>query len=108
MDRIFSTHGIPCIVRSDNGPPFTSDEIKKYIEENGIKHCKTPLWPQANSEAENFMKPLTKAAHTEGKVWKKHLHKFLLRFSIFNLKDTFPVKQREVQLFILALNAYLL
>ena len=84
MDRIFSTHGIPCIVKSDNGPPFTSAEIKKYMEENGIKHCRiTPLWPQANSEAENFMKPLTKAvrsAHTEGKVWKKHLHKFLLNY----------------------------
>ena len=38
MDRIFCTHGIPQIVRSDNGPPFTSDEIKKYMEENGIKH----------------------------------------------------------------------
>ena len=84
MDRIFSTHGIPCIVRSDNGPPFTSDEIKKYMEENGIKHYRTtPLWPQANSEAENFMKPLAKAvrsAYTKGKVWKKHLHKFLLNY----------------------------
>ena len=80
MDRIFSTHGILCIVRSDNGLPFMSDEIKKYVEENGIKHCRTtPWWPQANSEAENFMKPLAKAvclALTEGKIWKKHLHKF--------------------------------
>ena len=51
------------------------------MEENGIKHCKTnPLWPQEN---ENFMKPLTKAAHSahaEGKVWKKHPHKFLLNY----------------------------
>ena len=49
-----------------------------------INHCRiTPLWPQANSEAENFMKPLTKAirsVHTEGKTWKKHLHKFLLNY----------------------------
>ena len=84
MDRIFSTHGIPLVVRSHNGPPFTSDEIKKYMEENEIKHSRiTPLWPQANSEVENFMKPLTKAvhsAHAEGKVWNKHLHKFLLNY----------------------------
>jgi hypothetical protein len=36
-----------------------------------------PLWPQANLEAENFMKPLTKdirSANTEGKSWKKHLY----------------------------------
>ena len=84
MDRVFSTHGIPLIVRSDNGPPFTSDEIKRYMEENGIKHSRiTPLWPQANSEVENFMKPLTKAVrsvHAEGKIWKKHLYKFLLNY----------------------------
>ena len=54
------------------------------MEENGIKHCRTiPLWPQANSEVENFMKPLTKAVHSvhaERKIWKKHLHKFLLNY----------------------------
>ena len=84
MDRIFSTHGIPLIVKSDNGPPFTSDEIKRDMEENGIQHHRiTLVWSQANSEAENLMKPLTKAvhsAHIEGKTWKKHLHKFLLNY----------------------------
>ena len=84
LDRIFATHGIPAVLRSDNGPPFTSHEIKKYMEENGIEHQRiTPLWPQANSEAESFMKPLTKAirsAHAEGKQWTKHLYKFLLNY----------------------------
>ena len=79
---MFSIHGIVHIVRSDHGPPFTSDEIKRYMEENSIKHCRsTPLWPQANSKVENFMKPLTKATrstHAERKIWKKHFHKFLL------------------------------
>ena len=72
IDKIFTTHGIPTIVKSDNGPPFTSNEIKQFMEENGIQHYKiTPLWPQVNSEAENFMKPMTKAirsAKAEGKV----------------------------------------
>ena len=43
----------------------------------------TPLWPQANSEAENFMKPLTKAirsAHAEGRDWKKDLYRFMLNY----------------------------
>ena len=84
MDKIFATHGMPTIVKSDNGPPFTSNEIKQFMEENGIQHCKiTPLWPQVNSETENFMKPMIKAirpAKAEGKVWKKHLHKFLLNY----------------------------
>ena len=56
LDRIFSTHGIPHVVRSDNGPPFTSEEIREYMRENGIDHRRiTLLWPQANSEAERFM-----------------------------------------------------
>ena len=54
------------------------------MKEKGIDHKKiTPLWPEANSEAEGFMKPLTKAirsAHTEGKQWTNHLYDFLLNY----------------------------
>ena len=84
LDRIFSAHGIPHVIRSDDSPPFTSEELKVYMSENRIDHRKiTPLWPQANSEAESFMKPLTKAirsAHAEGRPWEKHLYKFLLDY----------------------------
>ena len=84
LDRIFATHGIPRVVKTDNGPPFTSYDFRAYMQEKGIDHKKiTPLWPQANSEAENFMKPLTKAirsANAEGKDWKKHLYQFLLNY----------------------------
>ena len=84
LNRVFSVHGMPYIVRSDNGPPFNSEAIKQYMVDNGIEHRKvTPLWPQANSEAESFMRPLTKAirsANVEGKLWKKHLYEFLLNY----------------------------
>ena len=84
LERMFSVHGIPSVLRSDNGPPFTGEEFKKFMLENGINHRRiTPLWPQANSEAENFMKPLTKAirsAHAEGKNWKKDVYLFLLNY----------------------------
>jgi len=69
-------------IRSDNDPPFNCEEIRKYKAENGINHSRImPLWPQANSEAENsekFMKRMTKAirsAHAERKPRKKQLHK---------------------------------
>ena len=84
LDRIFATHGIPKILKSDNGPPFFGNEFKAYMQENGITHQKiTPFWPQANSEDENFMKPLTKAirlAHAEGKDWKNDLYRFMLKY----------------------------
>ena len=70
LERIFAIHGIlRVIIKSDNGLPFTSHEFHSYVTKIGAKHQKiTPLWPQADSEAENFMKPLTKAvraAHRE-------------------------------------------
>ena len=84
LERIFSTHGLPQVIKSDNGPPFNSREFKTYMQENGIKHQRiTPLWPQANSEAENFMKPLEKAiraAITEHKNWTRELYSFLLNY----------------------------
>lgn len=84
FDRIFATHGIPEVIKSDNGPPFSGHEFAKYAEEKGFRHQKiTPLWPAANGEAERFMRTLTKAIKTnsvEGKNWKKELQQFLLQY----------------------------
>ena len=64
LDEIFATFGLPKEVISDNGPPFKSREIKKFMDANGIRHRTiTPLWPQAN-ESETFLKPLMKAIRT--------------------------------------------
>ena len=38
LERMFSVHGIPSVLRSDNGPPFTGEEFKKFMLENGINH----------------------------------------------------------------------
>ena len=84
LEKIFCTHGIPRILKSDNGPPFNSQDFKVFMQEYGINHRRvTPLWPQANSEAENFMKPLSKAiksAHVMKKDWKKEVNVFLLNY----------------------------
>ena len=84
FESIFSRHGIPRTIVSDNGPPFQGDEIRQYMSTNGIKHRKlTPIWPQANGEAETFMKPLTKCLQTavvEHKDWKLELQRFLMNY----------------------------
>ena len=83
-DRRIAAYVSREVIKSDNGPPFSSQEFETYMNKMGIKHQRiTPLWPQANSEAENFMKPLTKtvrAARIEDKDWKKELYKFLLNY----------------------------
>ena len=84
LERVFATHGLPNKAISDNGPPFTSYKVRNFMAENKINHHKiTPLWPQGNAEAENFMKPLKKciqAAYMENKSWRTELYKFLLNY----------------------------
>ena len=84
LTRIFATHGLPSTLVSDNGPPFHSEELRQYMITNGITHRKiTPLWPQANAEAETFMKPLTKCLQTaviDNKDSKQALQQFLLNY----------------------------
>ena len=84
LNRIFPTQGIPETVISDNGTPYDSADIVKFMKENGIAHRHiTPYWPQANSEAESLMKLLLKAiqaAHAEERNWRRELQKFLLNF----------------------------
>ena len=49
--------------------------------QNGITHRK--ITPQANGEAERFMKPLTKISQTakiENKNWKSEVYKFLFAY----------------------------
>ena len=84
MDKMFAIHGIPDTVRTDNGPPFNSKNFKNFAKRNGFQCQKvTPLWPEANGQAEAFMKCLGKVvrtAHIENRDWKKALDNFLLAY----------------------------
>ena len=84
MERTFATLGIPETIQSDNGPPFNGRRYQEFAKYAGFKVKKvTPLWPEANGSAENFMKCLGKVvrtAHIEGRDWKRALDEFLLVF----------------------------
>ena len=83
LDRIFAVHGIPSVIKTDNGPPFNGEEYRWYGEALGIKlKFSTLLWPQGNAEAERFMKPLAKVLKTAKitqRPWKQELQRFLLQ-----------------------------
>ena len=78
---IFSSFGIPQVIKSDNGPPFNGQSFRDFTHELGFCHRKiTPHWPCINGEVERFMRTLNKAvetAHSENKVWQCELFTFL-------------------------------
>jgi hypothetical protein len=84
LDSIFARHGIPAIVKTDNGPPFNGNEFREFADELGFHHRKiTPLWPEANGEAERFMATLNKFVKTsqaENVNWKTQLSLFLRQY----------------------------
>ena len=80
--RLFAVHGIPAIVRSDNGPPFHGEDYSRYLQALGVQvEWSTPKWPQGNALVERFMQPLGKALKTaklDGRPWRQELQRFLL------------------------------
>ncbi|KAL5469019.1 hypothetical protein EMCRGX_G030194 [Ephydatia muelleri] len=53
LRHVFSTHGIPDRLVSDNGTAFTSEEFKIFVKRNGIHHSTSaPYHPATNGLAE--------------------------------------------------------
>jgi hypothetical protein len=62
FEKVFARPGLSDTIKSDNGSPFQSKDVKDYLTTQGIHHhCVTPLWSQANGKVEGFMKPMGKA-----------------------------------------------
>ena len=84
LDEIFSTHGIPETLKSDNGPAYNSHKMKIFAQTLGFKHKRiTPYLPRANGEIERFMRTLKKMMRTaiiDRKDWKQHLNSILRNY----------------------------
>lgn len=74
--------GIPKQVVSDNGPPFTSIQFKKFLEGNGIHQMfSAPYHPASNGAAENavkIIKNVIKKARREGVDPELAIQRYLL------------------------------
>ena len=84
LRQSFSTHGIPYIIVTDNGPSFISNEFKVFNERNGIKHIFTAYYhPSSNGMTERSVQILKNAIKKviEGKRsmnLNTAIHRFLL------------------------------
>ena len=84
LREVFSIHGLPDTIVSDNGTNFTSDEFETFLSANGIKHIKSaPYHPATNGLAERavgiFKQFMRKANH--GTVEEK-IARFLLQYRV--------------------------
>ena len=63
MKTLFARHGVPEVVKSDNGPQYSSGEFAEFTKTWGFRHVtSSPLYPQSNGLAERTAKSiLTKA-----------------------------------------------
>ena len=55
LKKIFSIHGIPETLQSDNGPPFNSTAFAEFAKESGFYHKRiTPRHPEVTVQVEGF------------------------------------------------------
>ena len=84
LEKMFTTHGLPYSIKTDNGRQFVSEELETFLEEHGIEHrTSTPYWPQANGEVEQQNRTLLKTlkiAHAQKLNIHHELNKFLIAY----------------------------
>ena len=68
LHEIFSRHGLPETIVSDNGLQFISEEFSNFCNNNGIIHRKSaPYKPSTNGQAERIVQVL-KSAITRARI----------------------------------------
>ncbi len=80
LSLLFTTHGLPDVIVSDNGAAFTSTEFQEFADRNGICHVTTaPYHPSSNGQAERMVQTtkevLSRITQDE---WQTRLARFLL------------------------------
>ena len=59
LKSVFARHGIPEVVRSDNGPQYAATEFSKFAKEYGFRHRTSSLkYLQSNGLAERMVQTI--------------------------------------------------
>ena len=84
LRMIFSTHGLPLKIVTDNGTAFTSNEFRQFMEQNGIKHVTSaPYHPSSNGLAERAVQTFKRAIERMSDLpIQERLSKFLFIYRL--------------------------
>ena len=84
LRSMFSVHGLPEVIVSDNGSPFTSSEFHEFTQKNGIRHVRTsPYHPASNGQAERAVQVLKEALKkSSSNSMEVQLARFLFKYRI--------------------------
>jgi len=81
LREVFSTHGLPESIVSDNATVFRSAEFADFTSGNGIKHMfSAPYHPATNGLAERAVQTFKGAMKRMTGDWRTNLSKFLFRY----------------------------
>ena len=84
LDRIFSIHGVPEALMTDDGPPYSSDTMSEYSKHMGFQLTPVaPDDPQSNGFAEKCVKQMCKLVQTavaEKKDLREKVYNYLLHY----------------------------
>ena len=85
LDCIFSTHGIPKKIKTDNGPPFNENEFKRHMAALGIE-CELDKYSVVAPrqwkcrKCDEAVRKSDKDFHVTGKNWRQEHERFLLNY----------------------------
>ncbi|XP_062538003.1 uncharacterized protein K02A2.6-like [Armigeres subalbatus] len=81
LEKIFKDHTYPESIRSDNGPPFTSEEFSYFCASKNINLVKSiPYWPQMNGLIERQNRGILKSLRISKALksdWRKNLEEYV-------------------------------
>ncbi|XP_058453743.1 uncharacterized protein K02A2.6-like [Malaya genurostris] len=85
LENIFSEQTYPETIRSDNGPPFSSEEFARYCLEKNINLIRTiPYWPQMNGLVERQNQGILRTlriAKATNSDWRKALKDYVFMYN---------------------------
>ena len=84
LRAIFSTHGLPEVIVSDNGTVFTSTEFQEFVKRNNIKHIRTaPYHPSSNGQVERAVQTFKESMKkTSSESLETSVARFLFHYRI--------------------------